>query len=492
MSVEAKSLSEKIIPLSPKDQWLPANNIRSLLFIVVRDILDGDFMKASLDKCIRNHIPLLGARIKRRDADGWLQYHLVSPFPDDYVLFGWSVSNVASTLGEANLVPEQNSQGGVAMFQDVTVLEPHWIPADWPVTRSQDKPDTPLFLVHLTHYTDATVIATNFPHGVGDQMAHGSVINSWIDVMKGREPLPFLELPEGALDGDKEISKEELYKKYEYRLKKKRERAEVLMGIIPEMIVHPKETRCTLYLPVAVIHGLRERWRKELKGKHGADAANITNGDVVVGVLAKLANMHRKKPRKQAVTSAANLRGRHPCLPEDHHYLHNALVFCVYHAAISRSKPPASELAYRNRLAVLDATQPEKIERGLAVSRELFTNKISMHICEPWGFSYSTTNWCNAWHGIDFSVASVKKTGEIVKREADADGSSGDDRKTIDGAASAPLILGQSLERNHPLRLSATIMSKADGGYWIDFAVPNKGMAAIRALLERDANLETI
>lgn len=35
-------------------------------------------------------------------------------------------------------------------------------------------------------------------------------------------------------------------------------------------------------------------------------------------------------------------------------------------------------------------------------------------------------------------------------------------------------------------------MSKAEGGYWVDFAAPNKGMRAVKALLERDPNLETI
>lgn len=40
--------------------------------------------------------------------------------------------------------------------------------------------------------------------------------------------------------------------------------------------------------------------------------------------------------------------------------------------------------------------------------------------------------------------------------------------------------------------VSSAVMSKAEGGYWIDFAAISKGMAAIRALLERDPNLETI
>lgn len=75
-----------------------------------------------------------------------------------------------------------------------------------------------------------------------------------------------------------------------------------------------------------------------------------------------------------------------------------------------------------------------------------------MHICEPWEFSYGTTNWCNAWHGIDFSVASIKKTGETAEKREESDGNSADGT-TIDGAApSTPLIFGHSLERNHPNR----------------------------------------
>ncbi|KAH6603244.1 hypothetical protein Trco_008019 [Trichoderma cornu-damae] len=489
MSAEAKPSGETVIPLSPKDQWRPINNIRTLVFVVVRDILDGDFMKASLDKLVRNHIPLLGARIKPSGTDGWLQYHSVSPLPDDYEVFRWSVSSAASTLGEANLVPAQDPERGVAILPDVTVLESTWIPADWPVVRSQDKPDTPILLVHLTCYTDATVVAINLPHCVSDQMGYGSVITAWIDVMRGKEPPPFISLPEGALDGHGDIPKKELYKKYEYRLRTKTERAEVLMGIIPELVVRSKETRCILYLPVGVVAGLRDRWRRHLKEKHGSDAVDITNGDVIVGIVTKFANMHRKKPKKQVITGPANLRGIHPNLPKGHHYLHNALVFCVSHAAVSRSKPPASELAYGNRLAILDAIQPANMERGLAVSRQLGIRNIPMHICEPWEFSYGTTNWCNAWHGIDFSVASISRTG----KKQDGDGSSGDDGKTMDGAAaSTPLIFGHSLERNHPNRLSTAIMCKAEGGYWVDFTAPNKGMAAIRALLERDPNLETI
>ncbi|KAL9471789.1 hypothetical protein ACSS6W_009730 [Trichoderma asperelloides] len=371
MSVQTKPSNEKVIPLSAKDQWRPISNIRSLAFIVVRDILDGEFMKESLEKLVKEHIPLLSSRIKPSRTDGWLQYHLTSPLPDNYDILGWSVSNVGTTIGESKLVPEQSSQKGITILPDVTTLESCWIPADWPILRNQDKPETPLLLVHLTYYTDATIVAVSLPHCVSDQLGLGSVISSWTDLMQDKELVPFIDLPE--------------------------------------------------------------------------------------------------------------VRGFHTSLPKSHKYLHNALVFAPTHAAISRSKPAASEIAYRTRLAIVQSLQPANMERGLAVARELYLHNILMHICEPWEFSYGVTNWCNAWHGIDFSAASIRRAEQGVEKMDEGD-----------GAVPAPLVFGHALERNHPNRLIATIMSKGEGGYWVDFAAPNKGMEAIKALLRNDPNLETI
>lgn len=288
MSVQTISPNEKVIPLCAKDQSQPIDNIRSLVFIVVRDILDGDFMKASLDKLITEHIPLLRSRIKPSGPNGWLQYHLISPLPDNYEIFGWSVRNVGSTIGETKLVPEQNSQKGIAILPDVTVMESCWIPADWPILRIQDKPGTPPLLVHLTYYTDATVVAINLLHCVSDQLGLGSILGSWTDIMKDKEPLPFIDLPEGALGGDKTASKKELHKTYESQLKTKTDRAEVVTESVPEQVTYSEETRCTLYFPVDLITGIRNRWQKEIQAKFGTEAAKITNGDVVFGIIIKV------------------------------------------------------------------------------------------------------------------------------------------------------------------------------------------------------------
>jgi hypothetical protein len=287
MSVETKS-SEKVIPLGAKDQWRPIDNIRSLAFVVVRDILDGDFMRESLNKLITEHIPVLGSRIKPSGTDGWLQYHLPTPIPDNYEIFGWSTCNVGSTFGKAKLLPDRDSQKGIAILPDVTTLESCWIPADWPILRNQDKPETPILLVHLTYYTDATIVAISLPHCVSDQLGFGSVLSSWTDIIKGKEPVPFIDLPEGALEGDKTISKKDLHRKYTLRLKTKADEAKIIMGIVPELVMHSKETRCTLYFPIEVIAGIRERWQKEIQAKFGTKAASITNGDAMAGIIVKV------------------------------------------------------------------------------------------------------------------------------------------------------------------------------------------------------------
>lgn len=79
------------------------------------------------------------------------------------------------------------------------------------------------------------------------------------------------------------------------------------------------------------------------------------------------------------------------------------------------------------------------MERSLAVARELCLHSIPMHICEPWEFSYGVTNWCNAWHGIDFSAAGMKRS---------EDGGA----EKMGEAVPAPLVFGHALERNHPNR----------------------------------------
>jgi hypothetical protein len=354
-------------------------------------------------------------------------------------------------------------------------MEKEWAPSSWPVERKYEKTDAPLLFVHITKHTNSTVVALNIPHSVSDQLGFGSMINAWISILKGDAPPEFIDLPLNALDGPK-LSQKELRKKGKYRILSSREQAKKFIPYISEFVRCSKEIRKTLFLPVEIVEDLRQRCMENLKAKHGEQAATLSNADVITAILAKLAFLDRNPSKMVTLSTSLNIRGRHPALPADKPYLHNALSFAVARLPIART--PLAEVAYQNRLAVNEELQLKNIERSLAVSNEMCKRKHPLHVVEPSDLSYAITNWCGAWHDIDFGPA-------VVKTE-DSNLTAGESIRAV------PLVFGHSLQRNYPTRFNSQIMCKADGGYWCDFTTIPKTMAKVESLLKSDPKLERL
>lgn len=180
-----------VIRLLPKDQYRPLENLRSRLFFLVPARLDEHALRKALDELVRKHLPILGARIKDTGPGKALEYHLTSPFPADHSLFLWSTSNVNSPFSEVPLLNEPiQIDAAITWGMPLPELERHWTPADWPKERKDESPDCPLLLVHLTHYTDYTAVATSLPHAVADQMGYASVIEAWLDLVQNKTQFP--------------------------------------------------------------------------------------------------------------------------------------------------------------------------------------------------------------------------------------------------------------------------------------------------------------
>ncbi|POR36052.1 Alpha-1,2-mannosidase family protein [Tolypocladium paradoxum] len=469
----------KIIPLEAKDRWRPVDNIRSKLFFIVREALDGDTMRNALDQLIRDHLPILGASIELTGKGGHMAYHLPNTFSENHKLFQWSHETMESTLESAQLLPTKKSPpSGSAFFAPASVpdMETEWIPSDWPLERKFEKPNMPLLLVHITSYTDATILALSLPHAVTDQMGYASMVSAWLQLIDGQQPAPFLELSPGALDGPQDISREELRRKNRFRITSKAETLAALMGFIPDLIMNPTEVRRTLFLPATLVDDLRKRHNESLKAEYGEDRPTITNGDIIAGILSKFAYLARRSAKTVTLISAINGRGRHPALPAGRAYLHNCITFAITRMPSNTS---LSQLAYAHRLAVREGAKLENIERDLAVTRELCRTRSIPYFGEPFELSYSVSNWCGAWRQIDFGPA-VAKVGRAA---ADAK-----------PATAVPLIFGQSRERSShaPTRYVAHIMCKADGGYWCDFSASTKTMRLVEELLASDPQLQTL
>ncbi|KAJ5880384.1 BCL5p protein [Penicillium subrubescens] len=465
----------QIIPLKPLDQWRPLENVRSLLFLVVREILDEKAMRDSLDRLIRDHLPILGARIEFKKTD--LEYRLPKSFPPTYSLFEWTSKTVESSLEDTNLLPQGSHSDSALSFapSNIPEMEKEWTPSSWPVERKYEKPNAPLLFVHITKYTHTTVVALNIPHCVADQLGFASLINAWMSVLNGEAPPEFLELGLNALDGPK-LSQKELRMKGTYRILSGREHATKFIPYISEFARCSKEIRRTLFLPTEVVDELRQRCMEKLKAKYGEEAATLSNADVITAILAKFAYLDRSLSKMVTLSTSLNMRGRHPALPADKPYLHNALSFAV--ARLPIAKTPLAEVAYQNRLAVNEELQLKNIERSLAVTKELYKRKYPLHVVEPSDLSYAITNWCGAWRVIDFGPA-------VVKTE-DSDLTAGANTRAV------PLVFGHSFQRNYPTRFSSQIMCKADGGYWCDFTTIPKTMAKVESLLKSDPKLQSL
>ncbi|KAJ5160781.1 BCL5p [Penicillium canariense] len=465
----------QIIPLKPVDQWRPLDNIRSLLFLAMRKPLNEDALRDALNQLIRRHLPILGARIELKKSD--LEYHLPKSFSSTYQLFDWTNRTISSTLGESDLFPQAHESASGAFFAPVNIpeMEKAWTPSSWPVERKFEKPGAPLLFVHITKYTNATIVALNLPHAVSDQMGFGSMIKAWIRVVAGETPMEFLDLSPSALDGPK-LSQKELRKKGEYRILSSREQATKIIPFISDLIFHSKETRKTLFLPVEVVDDLRKRCTDVLKKKYGKETLPLTNADILTGILAKFAHLDHRRPKMLTLNSTINMRGRHPALPANKSYLHNALSFAVSRLPIA-SNTPLAEVAYKNRLAVTEQLQLKSIERSLAVTKELYKRKYHIHVVEPSDISYAVTNWCGAWRDIDFGPAIIRGEGAAA---------------TDENSTAVPLIFGHSLQRNYPTRYNAQIMCKADGGYWCDFTAHIKAMECVERLLKSDPKLQSL
>ncbi|KAJ6438734.1 BCL5p [Purpureocillium lavendulum] len=275
------------IPIFPIDQWKPLNNIRSQLFMVVYGLLDIDLMRVSLERLIRNHITILGARIKPTGRRLALEYHLPRVFPEDYALFAWSTSQVESGIEAARPVPEEDSRTPIIFAPSIPNLEARWVPDYWPVERRFDKPDTPLLLVHITTYTNATVIATSLPHIVADQMGYGAMIRSWLQMVSGQEPEPFLELSLGDLGGSK-LPLAEMYREGGYRLRNRWERIQSALGLLSDLVCNRREERHTIFFSALLIEKLRDKHNEAIKEAYGPRNIRLTNGDIIAGILMKV------------------------------------------------------------------------------------------------------------------------------------------------------------------------------------------------------------
>lgn len=284
----------EVIPASPNDQQKPISNIRTRTFFILEDRLDESILKTALDRLIRDHWRKLGARLVARAKDGLLEYHLPQTFDEDYILFEWSSTDFGHSIDKCpelsffNLPPP--AEDGITLLPAIENVDKVVRPSTWPYERKDEPPNAPLLYVHLSLFTDATVIALSFPHALCDQYGVGNIMRAWLGITKGIDPPAMVGQNEDVLSGGKpynDYPKEEICRKGYVRVRRTLEYPLVIMGFLTDLILHRSEAPHIVYFPRPFLQSLRDRYSKELTEKYGADPG-LGSGDIILAILTKV------------------------------------------------------------------------------------------------------------------------------------------------------------------------------------------------------------
>jgi len=280
----------EVVPIPPNDQRKPVDRIRTRTFFILNDRLDEDILRNALDRLIRQHWRKLGARVVSR-PDGSLEYHIADTFEEEYVLFIWSSKEYDHSIDTLPSFPKATpAEKGATLLPSLSSIEKYLRPEDWPLERKDEPPNAPLLYIHLSSFTDSTVIGVSLPHVASDQFGLANIMKAWLGVAKGEAPPPLVGYDKDILANGKaykDYPKKEVVRKGRMRVRRRFEYPFVIMGFIPELIIHSKEIAHTLFLPLPLVASLRERCAKELMDKYSKDPG-ITNGDIITGLALKV------------------------------------------------------------------------------------------------------------------------------------------------------------------------------------------------------------
>ncbi|RTE82406.1 hypothetical protein BHE90_003034 [Fusarium euwallaceae] len=460
---------------TPKWRPNPVNRLRSRTFFIVPKKLDNEVLKNALDRLIRNHWRKLGARLVLSPSTKLLEYHVPPSFDENYGLFNWSsTTNGGSIRKIEELSPFFSAGQNVCFLPSMDVIDKRFRPADWPFERKDEPPNAPLLSIHLTIFSDASVLTISCPHVLADQFGVASIVKAWLKVAKGDTPPDMLGYRDDVLPPGHPIfdfiDKES--RKGMMRVRGKRDQTVVMAGIVLDLVKARKEESLIVFIPLQLVERLRERSSRTFAEKDES-VPDISNGDILTAIFTKMTRQDRSEYALN-LSQTVNLRGRVPGLWDDDgdRFIHNALHYATANFNISASTP-LHEIALHNRQAINKALERSEIEVGLAALRDVSKRRQVMLICEPFEKLYSVSNWCGAWKGIDFSVAEEEPQ---VKSEQGWD----------------MLVLGQSRLAKSPGRYRVSIMCKTKEGFWCDFAAPVKIIARIKEHLAKDPLLERL
>ncbi|KAK9799875.1 putative LysR family regulatory protein [Seiridium cardinale] len=455
--------------------WDNANkNHRAFPIIVLRfdDILDGSKLRQALSDLLGTGTwRRLGGRLRREHGK------LVLRVPENYdsqrPAFAWSEERLyagTSQFQPVSRLPTTGVMSSAAQRPVVfdasdTIAEFAW-PRNLP--RSLDDfigSDRPLVTIHLTAYTDATLLSIGWPHIMSDIMGLKNLMDAWALILAGKpdcvaplcpeDPMKDLgrppcvplaprlaamkgnALPKGQLPRQVD-ERHSLWAFFGYIMIQLWSLVASLWG--PRTTGHSEAAFFTVRLPSQGVEMVRQRAMAEIAGDHGTeehldpmtDEAKprlhkkqnfLSTGDIITAWCASVAALRfkRRSPANLVIGNLYSIRKRLPTLFDEasYSYVQNAQ-FATWTAASAGlafpdgitkvGLPGISRLASQLRLSIVEQTTPDHVEAYAAEERKAMDSSggNTAGYVGPGNMMVLMTNWTAAnFYRVDFSAAVI-------------------------------------------------------------------------------------
>ncbi|EEU36709.1 uncharacterized protein NECHADRAFT_86526 [Fusarium vanettenii 77-13-4] len=384
------------------------------------DVLDTEMLQNSLSLLLKtSNWRKLGGRL-RQTADGKLVLHIPKEFTPERPAVRFSHQSFGTSIDQHPLARQlpRATENRPSKHLGPKTFRLFSARPDAP-TKLQDllRGDEPQLSVHITSFSDATLVGLRWPHTMTGAIGLSALMNAWSLALAGRwSEVPQLQgVHEDLLDeADARFDPDqEPYSLAQAQLKGLKLLRFGLRFFFRTCFRRKKELGM-LYLPASFVSKLRQEAFNDLKSS-SSEPVFVSDGDVLCSWATRMMARQQGKQRPVLVLNIFDIQSRLKSIfrPE-HAYVQNTAFGSL---SIFRSGEVSStsfgKTAFRIREDLIQQSTEEQILAQLHLSRDAEKLGHPLIFGEPKSLLLMISNWtkANFFEVIDFSPAIVEGKG---------------------------------------------------------------------------------
>ncbi|CAM1503471.1 Fc.00g010620.m01.CDS01 [Cosmosporella sp. VM-42] len=366
--------TDDIYPLHMLDDTKTLRDIVVTWTLRFNDVLDADKLHVSLSRLLEiGDWRKVGGRL-RLNEKGELEIHVPRPFTAERPAVSYSYESLAVAIEDHPLAKTLPRATGSPSIQPGP-------PGFRAFAAREDAPavlddfifhDTPQLSLHITSFTNATLVALSWPHTLMDVMGQQALLHAWSLVLAGRESdvAPVLGAREDAIckAADAPVEMEE------FKLARKQLTgwSMFMFGLrfAWDMLCNSVVETRTVFLPQKFVADLRRQAESDLAAVDGGEKNRfVSDGDVLTAWAAHAVASSLPQPRPVTVLHALNARFRLSSLVQASGvYIQNMAVAAFTFLSAEVAMGPLGTIALENRRHLMEQATEGQV---LSILREL-------------------------------------------------------------------------------------------------------------------------